>query len=51
MRVGPFIERAHTRPGDDHGPDLIAVALVRPDTQYASAYLCGRQLGYTERGL
>lgn len=50
VRVGPFIERAHTRPGDDHGPDLIAVALVHPDTPHASAYLHGRQLGYTERG-
>ncbi|WPO76297.1 hypothetical protein [Streptomyces sp. KN37] len=44
------MERAHTRPGDDHGPDLIAVALVHPDTPHASAYLHGRQLGYTERG-
>ncbi|MFA3873001.1 hypothetical protein ACSLFT_34600 (plasmid) [Streptomyces sp. G6] len=26
IRVSPFIERAHTRPGDYHGPDLIAVA-------------------------
>ncbi|MFG3158005.1 hypothetical protein ACGF7W_38900 [Streptomyces sp. NPDC048219] len=50
VRVGPFIERAHTRPGDDHGPDLIAVALVHPDTPHAGAYLHGRQLGYTERG-
>ncbi|MFJ4276103.1 hypothetical protein ACIP29_36805 [Streptomyces coelicoflavus] len=50
VRVGPFIERAHPRPGDDHGPDVIAVALVHPDTPHASAYLHGRQLGYTERG-
>ncbi|MFD8902674.1 hypothetical protein [Streptomyces ardesiacus] len=50
VRVGPFVERAHTRPGDDHDPDLIAVALVHPDTPHASAYLHGRQLGYTERG-
>ncbi|MFH8342957.1 hypothetical protein [Streptomyces sp. AM6-12] len=50
VRVGPFIERAHTRPGDDHGPDMIAVALVHPDTPHAGAYLHGRQLGYTERG-
>ncbi|MFJ3762540.1 hypothetical protein [Streptomyces sp. NPDC090080] len=50
VRVGPFIERTHTRPGDDHGPDMIAVALVHPDTPHASAYLHGRQLGYTERG-
>ncbi|WP_086682110.1 hypothetical protein [Streptomyces pseudogriseolus] len=50
VRVSPFMERAHTRPGDDHGPDLIAVALVHPGTPHASAYLHGRQLGYTERG-
>ncbi|GAA1923886.1 hypothetical protein [Streptantibioticus ferralitis] len=48
VRIGPFIERAHTRPGDDH--DLIAVALVHPDTPHASAYLHGRQLGYANRG-
>ncbi|MFI5689884.1 hypothetical protein [Streptomyces sp. NPDC051636] len=24
MRVGPFIERAHPRPGDDHGINQIA---------------------------
>ncbi|MBZ6093433.1 hypothetical protein KVH02_34795 [Streptomyces olivaceus] len=50
VRVGPFIERAHPRPGDDHSPDLIAVALVHPGTPHAGAYLHGRQLGYTERG-
>ncbi|RPK32281.1 hypothetical protein EES39_39275 [Streptomyces sp. ADI92-24] len=50
VRVGPFVERAHTRPGDDHGPDLIAVALVHPDTPHAAGYLHGRQLGYTSRG-
>ncbi|MHB6912829.1 hypothetical protein [Streptomyces sp. DB-54] len=33
-----------------HNPDLIAVALVHPDTPHAAAYLRGRQLGYTERG-
>ncbi|MFI5752996.1 hypothetical protein ACIBBE_46010 [Streptomyces sp. NPDC051644] len=38
VRVGPFVERAHTRPGDDHGPALIAVALVHPDTPHAAAY-------------
>ncbi|MET9497455.1 hypothetical protein [Streptomyces sp. NPDC006552] len=21
-RVGPFVERAHTRPGDDHAPEM-----------------------------
>lgn len=45
VRVGPFVERAHTRPGDDHGPDLIAVTLVHPDTSHAGAYLHGRKLG------
>lgn len=35
VRVGPFIERAHTRPGDDHGPDLIAVTLEHPSGSYA----------------
>ncbi|MGC5543712.1 hypothetical protein ACPYPE_23865 [Streptomyces griseus] len=49
LRIGPFVERAHTRPGDDHGPDLIAVTPVHPDTPYAAAYLHGRQLGYTGR--
>ena len=50
MRIGPFVERAHPRPGDDHGPEMIAVALVHPDTPHAAAYLQGRQLGYTNRG-
>ncbi|MDX2915993.1 hypothetical protein [Streptomyces griseiscabiei] len=50
VRVGPFIERAHPRPGDDYGPDMIAVALVHPDSPHAGAYLHGRQLGYTNRG-
>nr|MDT0521319.1 hypothetical protein [Streptomyces sp. DSM 41633] len=50
VRVGPFIERAHTRPGDDHGTETIAVALVHPDTPHGAAYLHGRQLGYTDRG-
>lgn len=31
LQIGPFVERAHPRPGDDHGPDIIAVALVHPD--------------------
>ncbi|MEU9647255.1 hypothetical protein [Streptomyces sp. NPDC048188] len=34
LRVGPFIERAHPRPGDDHGPDQIAVALQDPGGPY-----------------
>ncbi|MEU3342357.1 hypothetical protein [Streptomyces sp. NPDC006668] len=46
VRVGPFVERAHPRPGDDHGPDLIAVSLVHPDTPHAAAYLHGHQFGY-----
>jgi hypothetical protein len=50
VRVGPFIERAHPRPRDDHGPDMIAVTLVHPNTPHAAAYLHGRQLGYTDRG-
>jgi hypothetical protein len=50
VRVGPFIERAHPRPGDDHGTEMIAVALVHPDTPHAAAYRHGRQLGYTDRG-
>ncbi len=50
VRIGPFVERAHPRPGDDHGPEMIAVALVHPDTPHAAAYLQGRQLGYTNRG-
>ncbi|MFH9426313.1 hypothetical protein [Streptomyces sp. NPDC017529] len=50
VRIGPFIERAQPRPGDDHGTDMIAVALVHPDTPHAGAYLHRRQLGYTERG-
>ncbi|MGW0538086.1 hypothetical protein [Streptomyces sp. NPDC003032] len=50
MRIGPFVERAHPRPGDDHGPDMIAVALVHPGTPHALAYLHGHQLGYAERG-
>uniref|UniRef100_UPI003F4918D3 hypothetical protein n=1 Tax=Streptomyces achromogenes TaxID=67255 RepID=UPI003F4918D3 len=47
VHVGPFIERAHPRPGDDHGPDMISIALVHPDTPHAAAYLHGRELGYT----
>ncbi|MEU9945590.1 hypothetical protein [Streptomyces lavendulae] len=44
VRIGPFIERAHPRPGDD-GTETIAVALVHPDTPDAEAYLHGRQCG------
>ncbi|MEU0703406.1 hypothetical protein ABZ513_21680 [Streptomyces bacillaris] len=31
-RIGRFVERAQTCPGDDHGPDLIAVTLVHLST-------------------
>ncbi|MEU7151192.1 hypothetical protein AB0B15_24675 [Streptomyces sp. NPDC045456] len=48
--VGPFVERAHTRPGDDYGPDLISVALVHPDAPYAAAHFLDRQLRYTDHG-
>ncbi|MFF3015525.1 hypothetical protein [Streptomyces sp. NPDC057939] len=34
VRVGAHIERAHIRPGDDRGPDVIAVALVHPNTPH-----------------
>ncbi|MEW2290240.1 hypothetical protein [Streptomyces sp. NPDC047841] len=37
------------RPVDDHGTDVITVALAPPDTPHATAYLHGRQLGYTSR--
>ncbi|MFC9585956.1 hypothetical protein ACFVJ8_24440 [Streptomyces yangpuensis] len=50
VRVGPFIERAHPRPGDDLGTETIAVAPVHPDTGNAAGHLHGRQLGYTDRG-
>lgn len=46
VRVGPFIERAQTRPGDDYGPDIIAVALQHPGgsyTPYGDRY---RRLGW-----
>ncbi|WP_331726585.1 hypothetical protein [Streptomyces uncialis] len=50
VRVGPFTERAHPHPGDDHGTDTIAIALVHPDTGHAAAYLHAHQLGYTGKG-
>lgn len=30
VQIGPFIERGRPRPGDDHGPTALAVALVDP---------------------
>lgn len=50
VRVGPFVERAHPRPGDDRAPDLIAVSLVHPDTPHDAAHLHGHKLGYTGKG-
>lgn len=46
VRVGPFIERAHTRPGDDHGPDIIAVALQHPGGPYAPYSARCHKLGW-----
>ncbi|MEU5234043.1 hypothetical protein AB0G82_32920 [Streptomyces anulatus] len=46
VRVGPYIERAHTRPGDDHGPDLIAVTLENPGGPYAPYGARHRKLGW-----
>lgn len=46
VRVGPYIERAHTRPGDDHGPDLIAVSLENPGGPYAGYGARYRKLGW-----
>ncbi|MGW7620806.1 hypothetical protein ACWGLG_34215 [Streptomyces antimycoticus] len=39
VRVGPFVECAHTRPGDDHGPDIIAVALHHPRVHWWLAFV------------
>jgi hypothetical protein len=46
VRVGPFIERAHPRTGDDHGPDIIAIALQHPDSSYAPYGERYRKLGW-----
>lgn len=46
VKVGPFIERAHTRPGDDHGPDLIAITLEHPSGSYAPYRDRYRRLGW-----
>lgn len=46
VRVGPFIERAYTRPGDDHGPDLIAVSLEHPGGPYAPYGARSRKVGW-----
>ncbi|MFJ8982566.1 hypothetical protein [Streptomyces sp. NPDC102282] len=46
VRVGPFIERAHTRPGDDHGPDIIAVALQHPGRSHSPYGPRSRKLGW-----
>ncbi|MDX3528227.1 hypothetical protein P1P75_17725 [Streptomyces sp. ID05-39B] len=46
VRVGPWIERARTRPGDDHGPDIIAVALQHPGGSYTPYGERYRRLGW-----
>ncbi|MFD9053519.1 hypothetical protein [Streptomyces zaomyceticus] len=46
VRIGPFIERAHTRPGDDNGPDAIAIALQHPDSPHAPYADRYRKLGW-----
>ncbi|WP_333741113.1 hypothetical protein [Streptomyces sp. IBSBF 2806] len=46
VRVGPFVERAHPRPGDDHGPDVIAVALQHLGGSYTPYGECYRKLGW-----
>lgn len=46
VRVGPFVERAHPRPGDDHGPDIIAVALQHPGGSYTPYGERYRKLGW-----
>ncbi|MFF8919147.1 hypothetical protein ACF08M_39120 [Streptomyces sp. NPDC015032] len=46
VRVGSFVERAHTRPGDDHVPDLIAVALQHPGGPHAPYGARYRKLGW-----
>lgn len=50
VHVGPHLERVHPRPGDDQGPDLIAVSLVHPDAPHAWTHRHGRELGYNGRG-
>ncbi|MCX4970793.1 hypothetical protein OHA98_39830 [Streptomyces sp. NBC_00654] len=45
VRIGPFVERAHTRPGDDHG-DLIAVGLQHPGGPYAPYGSRYRKIGW-----
>uniref|UniRef100_UPI002F916BEA hypothetical protein n=1 Tax=Streptomyces sp. NBC_01562 TaxID=2975879 RepID=UPI002F916BEA len=46
VRVGPFVERAHPRPGDDHGTDIIAVALQHPGGSYTPYGARYRKLGW-----
>ncbi|GAA5705685.1 hypothetical protein Save01_06538 [Streptomyces avermitilis] len=43
---GPFVERAHPRPSDDHGPDIIAVALQHPGGSYTPYGERYRELGW-----
>ncbi|MEU0119408.1 hypothetical protein ABZ137_38450 [Streptomyces bobili] len=46
VRVGPFVERAHPRTGDDQGPDVIAVALQHPSGSYLPYGERYRKLGW-----
>jgi hypothetical protein len=46
VRIGQFIERAHTRPGDDYGPDLIAIALEHPGGPYTPYGARYRKIGW-----
>ncbi|MEU8764785.1 hypothetical protein [Streptomyces sp. NPDC048659] len=50
VRIGPFIERARPRPGDGHGTEMLAVALVHPDAPNAAAHRHGHDLGYNGWG-
>lgn len=51
VRVGPFLERAQLRPGDDHGPDMLARTAgvtqryeVTPNPRGAEGTLVGNSL-------
>ena len=49
VRVGPFVERAHPRTDDDHGPDVLAVALQHPSGSYTPYGQRYRKLGVGSR--
>ncbi|MGW7645235.1 hypothetical protein [Streptomyces bobili] len=46
VRVGPFVERAHPRTGDDHGLDVSPVALQHPSGSYLPYGERYRKLGW-----